>query len=265
MRRSTFAQAAPDDGAAAMNHVFEQYLVPIAFSAEQLRLHMVYNDVDPSSSPIWYDDDGAVVAAAMLALRQRRGWIGGFGVAPEYRGKGYGRALVDRLIMIASERSLESLSLEVLSENEPAIAVYGKAGFTITRRLFCFETFVEGAQMPQDFKYADPEQFIDATQTTRPAWQRESASLRNGAISTAVSDGNSRYALFRHSANVAQVFKLNADRSEDLTVLTTAICAGEPFSGVMLLNEPEESPLVPYARRAGWNEPFVQYEMKLTL
>lgn len=265
MRSSTFAQAAPDEGAAAMNRVFEQYLVPIAFSAEQLRLHMVYNDVDPASSPIWYDDNGAVIAAAMLALRERRGWIGGFGVAPEYRRKGYARALVDRLIVSARERGLEAVSLEVLSENGAAIAVYGKAGFAITRRLFCFETFVEAAQMPTSFKYADPDRFIDAAQSTRPAWQRENASLRNGAISTAVSDGNGSYALFRHNANVAQVFKLNADGSEGLTALTSAICAGETFSGVMLLNEPEESPLVLYARRAGWNEPFVQYEMRLTL
>jgi hypothetical protein len=61
------------------------------------------------------------------------------------------------------------------------------------------------------------------------------------------------------------VLKLRAATGEALALLTQAISAGERFQNVMLLNEPEESPLVHHARRAGWNEPFVQYEMTLSL
>lgn len=265
MRFSSFTGAALDEAAAAMNRVFEKYLVPIAFTGEQLRLHMLYNDVDNARSPIVYDDDGTVIAAALLSVRARRGWIGGFGVAPEHRGKRHSRVLLDLILAGSRELGLKTISLEVLCENEPAIAVYRRAGFEIVRRLFCFETFVEDAEMPHNFAYADPDRFIGIPQSVRPSWQREDASLRNGAASTAVANGNGNYALFRHNANVAQVFRLQTADERGLAALTHAICAGETFSSVMILNEPQESPLVQFARRAGWNEPFVQYEMMLLL
>jgi hypothetical protein len=52
---------------------------------------------------------------------------------------------------------------------------------------------------------------------------------------------------------------------ERLPLLEQALGAGHEFQNVMLLNEPEESPLVAWAREAGWNEPFLQYEMTLTV
>src|SRR5579884_3032322 len=129
MRRATFAQAAAGEGASALNRVFERYLVPITFSSEQLHLHMTYNDVDPLASPLWYDDDGNVLAAALLAIRGKRGWIGGFGVAPEYRGHGYAAELLNALKDTARARGLTSIQLEVLTENLPAINAYLGGGF----------------------------------------------------------------------------------------------------------------------------------------
>lgn len=265
MRRASFAQAAVGQGVSVLNRVFERYLVPITFSSEQLHLHMTYNDVDAAASPIWYDDEGNVLAAALLAIRGKRGWIGGFGVAPEHRGHGVASELLRSIESTARERGVTSIQLEVLAGNLPALNTYREAGFEVTRTLCSFERLIETSSKPRDFVTAAPDDFIDLPDAAPPCWQRERRTLRGGAVSTAVADEHGNYALFRYNAQVAQVLKLAAHDAERLEDLAHAIAAGRAFQSIMLLNEPEQSPLAEYARTAHWSEPFVQYEMLLQL
>lgn len=265
MRRGSFADAAAGEGASALNRVFERYLIPITFSSEQLHLHVTYNDVDASASPIWYDDAGNVLAAALLGIRGKRGWIGGFGVAPEYRGRGYAAELIKTIRQTALARSLESIQLEVLADNTPAIQTYKSAGFEVTRTLRSFERLIEESRKPPGFVNAAPSDFIGMPDPAKPCWQRERATLRNGAVSAGVTDTQGNYALFRYNAHVAQVLKVDAHDPKSLDTLAYAIAAGRDFQSVMLLNEPEESRISDYAIKAHWNEPFVQYEMMLRL
>lgn len=264
VQRSSFAQAAVGDGAAALNRVFHEYLVPITFSSEQLHLHMCYNDVAPWLSPIWYDERGRVVAAALLAIRGKRGWIGGFGVAPEHRGRGCASALLDTIVETARAHHVESISLEVLCENRPAIAAYQRHGFQVERTLHSFEYIAESRPVA-GFCSCPPRDLIDEPDAVRPCWQRERATLRNGAVSSAVVGNRGQFGLFRFNDQLAQVLKIAADSPSELTNVGEAVASGREFQSVLLLNEPQESPLVGYARAAGWNEPFLQYEMRLSL
>lgn len=265
MRQATFADAAVGEGASALNRVFERYLVPITFSSEQLHLHMTYNDVDASASPIWYDEDGKVLAAALLAIRGKRGWIGGFGVAPEHRGHGYAAELIETIVRTARERGLDSIQLELLADNLPAMQVYRHGGFAVTRKLHSFERLIEESDSPRGFINAAPLDFIDLRDPAPPCWQRERSTLRNGAVSSAVTDTKGNYALFRYNAQAAQVLKIDARDTKSLDALANAIAARRDFQSVLLLNEPEESPVAQYAIKAHWNEPFLQYEMRLEL
>jgi ribosomal protein S18 acetylase RimI-like enzyme len=265
MRRSTFAQAAIGEGAAALNRVFHEYAVPLTFSSEQLHLHMSYNDVEASASPLWYDESGAFLAAALLGIRGKRGWIGGFGVAPEHRGHGVAAELLDDVIETARARGLQTIALEVLEDNLPAIGAYKRAGFEIERKLYSFETISGDAPAPAGSLAASPRALIDEPDVTRPCWQRERVTLHNGAVSTAVLDARGNFALFRFNAELAQVLKLHAGSAEELSRLAEAIASGRPFQSVMLLNEPEESPIGGFAREAGWMQPLTQYEMILRL
>jgi ribosomal protein S18 acetylase RimI-like enzyme len=265
IRHAFFSQLPSADAAGALNRAFEEYLVPIQFSPEQLQLHMRYNDVSASMSPVWFDDEGAVVAAALLAIRDTRGWVGGFAVAPRYRGQNYGKALIRYVVNAARESGLNRISLEVLTENTAAIALYRSAGFAITRRLISFETLIERAPLPTEFSRVSPGDLLSVEEAATPCWQREAATLRNGAASHAVRDPHGNYALFWHNETLAQVFTAHAADARALIALTQALTIGQEFETVLLLNEPEESALTGYAREAGWNEPFVQYEMELQL
>jgi RimJ/RimL family protein N-acetyltransferase len=82
----------------------------------------------------WDDDGGLVGVAGMgrgtsLKTRHRAG-VWGMYVAPEARGGGVGRALMDRLIDHArSLDGLERLTLGVVTANAPARALYHSLGF----------------------------------------------------------------------------------------------------------------------------------------
>ncbi len=53
-------------------------------------------------------------------------------VAPEERGKGVGRALVDAVIVWARANGFARLRLEVVDDNAPAVALYARKGFART-------------------------------------------------------------------------------------------------------------------------------------
>lgn len=265
MRAASFAGVAPEAAAAAFNHVFTGYLRPMSFTPGQLQIHIELNDIDTARSPLWYDEAGGVIAAALLGVRGTRTWIGGFGVAPEYRGSGYAKRLLAHMIDEARTHGASEMWLEVLAENAPAIALYESAGFQTTRALRSFlHAGIEG-DMPPGYRYEDPDRFVDLPDDARPCWQREPRSIQHGAVTTAVAGADGAYAVYAWNAQRAQLFKLRAHSGEQLDTLARAVAADRSISGLLLVNEPAESPIAKYAAAGGWSEPFSQYEMRLTL
>ncbi len=77
--------------------------------------------------------DAAVVGSAELRrLSGRRAHVGqvGMGVADGWTGRRIGTALMEALVDVADNwLGLRRLELEVLADNEPALALYGRFGF----------------------------------------------------------------------------------------------------------------------------------------
>lgn len=56
-------------------------------------------------------------------------------IHPQYRGRGYGRQLIDQLFEVATKEKNRRIMLEVRSKNTKAIHLYERSGFKqITRR-----------------------------------------------------------------------------------------------------------------------------------
>ena len=68
---------------------------------------------------------------ATLGLRGTQAWCGGFGIAPEFRGRGYGKALMIYVARLAKERDCGRFEWSVLDWNAPAIAFYKGLGADI--------------------------------------------------------------------------------------------------------------------------------------
>ncbi|MBM3957421.1 MAG: GNAT family acetyltransferase [Gemmatimonadetes bacterium] len=78
---------------------------------------------------------GRVVASAMAGYEGHRGWVNYVGVAPEYRRKGYGRAMMEE-----AERRLVALgcvkvNLQVRAGNSEVAAFYEAAGYSVEERV----------------------------------------------------------------------------------------------------------------------------------
>ncbi|MFD9410227.1 GNAT family N-acetyltransferase [Streptomyces sp. NPDC059989] len=78
-------------------------------------------------------DDGRLCGfvAAGYAAWNRRLTIEDIEVAPDHRGRGIGRALMEYAAEFARERGAEHLWLEVSSVNAPAVHAYRRMGFTL--------------------------------------------------------------------------------------------------------------------------------------
>jgi len=81
--------------------------------------------------------DGQLIACAFGQIREDEhifkepyfGYIGMVSVKKEYRGKGYGRDIIDALIAWFKTKNLRNVKLQVFAENTGAARAYKKLGF----------------------------------------------------------------------------------------------------------------------------------------
>lgn len=79
---------------------------------------------------VW-EENGAVVGLANVSRQSRapRGYIANVAVLPEQRRKGIARKLVEACIAHARRRGDQSVTLDVIADNLPALQLYEKLGF----------------------------------------------------------------------------------------------------------------------------------------
>jgi GNAT superfamily N-acetyltransferase len=107
---------------------------PDAVVATEEGLRKVLFGPKPSAEVLLALEDGEPVGFAVY-FHNFSTWLGRPGlyledlfVRPETRGKGYGRALLERLAQIAQERGCGRMEWAVLDWNDPAIQFYRKLG-----------------------------------------------------------------------------------------------------------------------------------------
>jgi GNAT superfamily N-acetyltransferase len=102
--------------------------------ATEAQLREVLFGEKPAAEVLLAEEDGEAVGFAVYFFNFST-WLGRPGlyledlfVRPDVRGKGYGRALLQRLAQIAHERGCGRMEWAVLDWNEPAIGFYRKLG-----------------------------------------------------------------------------------------------------------------------------------------
>lgn len=73
--------------------------------------------------------DGAIVASAMAGYEGHRGWVNYLAVAPRHRGRGHGRALMQRVEELLLERGCPKVNIQVRKANAEALAFYRHLGY----------------------------------------------------------------------------------------------------------------------------------------
>ncbi len=129
----TFRQAtSPDDFAAVVSIMAtdmgdvtqaQQYVTDMAKRKDQRFYFMTFGSPDIGSSQ--------PIGSIRIGQLSEDVGIYGFVVRPEYRGKGYGRLLLQEVIRILRRESLQDIILEVDVDNINALGLYLSIGFEI--------------------------------------------------------------------------------------------------------------------------------------
>ncbi|PZR97348.1 MAG: hypothetical protein DLM69_09810, partial [Candidatus Chloroheliales bacterium] len=163
-----------------VNRCYKQSYLPLQQTPLELARYCQYNNMDLGSIVVMFDGDN-FVGCSLLATRNRRGWLGGFGIVPEYRGRGAGRAMLTRQLAVARTFGLTQLQLEVPLQSTPAPRLGESAGFESRRDVF--DLLLATKALPHhastaSISPANPEQIMDLLlQGQQPAWTRERINL----------------------------------------------------------------------------------------
>ncbi|HEV2766040.1 MAG TPA: GNAT family N-acetyltransferase [Pyrinomonadaceae bacterium] len=282
--------------AALFTSSFDGYRYPVAMDAERMARRVRQEQHDLRRSLVAYAGERAVGVAA-LAIRGEAGWVGGFGVVPEERGRGRGRELMSALLKEARACGLRTLSLEVLSHNEAARRLYERAGMHVARDLLILERTAKGVGttdgrdiasesasaeklsasdttsqgLPASLEEAAPGELLAhfaRLHRVAPAWQRDLPSLLvkgslRGLRLTGDRDTRAYALVAREPDDTTYLVDLAADAPQDAQQLSAALA--ELAGPLKIVNEPEQSLFAAPLTAHGFAETDRQHEMRLAL
>jgi RimJ/RimL family protein N-acetyltransferase len=83
--------------------------------------------------------DQEIIATFRLLRKSHRQshifYLGGFAIKDSFKGKGYGKEVLEHIKTLAKNQSIKRIELTVDTENTPAINLYRKVGFEIEGKL----------------------------------------------------------------------------------------------------------------------------------
>jgi ribosomal protein S18 acetylase RimI-like enzyme len=222
---------------------------------------------------------------ALLAVEGDEAWCGGLAVAPVYRGRRNGEALMVAIQQQARMRGVRTLWLEVLVENQAARRLYERLGYEVVRELLFWErpTYQGALPVPYErLQESDPVTILEQMHGWHdqpPSWQRREGYLRRSSalmqgFTIPARDGLPvAYALCYHGPDwrsgeeVLHIFDAAVDPTAD------TVQAGRPLfqalqlkhmeARLTLVNEPAESKLNRIFAALGFYVTDRQYEMVL--
>jgi GNAT superfamily N-acetyltransferase len=241
---------------------YEGYFVPIHFSEAVLAQHVRAGSIDLDRSVVLVEGD-ELIGFSLLGVRGERGWIGGFGVAPAYRGRGLAQTLIEEQLAIARTAGLTRVQLEVMRQNW-AKKVYARAGFATTRDLLMLTATLPAGGPATALSSRDAFATDHARlHASAPAcWQREVVSLDadpSGEV-IAVDDA----ILLTGSVGGALRIR-DAAALGDADALLAALASRHPGEAVTIVNEPDGSPIHRALTALGAVEKLGQHEMHVVL
>lgn len=256
------ARLAPPDRLALWNAAYSGYIAPLTFDQALLDRHVRRGGLDLERSVVG-SVDGEDFGLSMAAFRDRRVWIGGFGVAPDFRRRG----LATRLLAAHLERldagGGSEVWLEVIEAN-PAREVYRRCGFEEMRELQVLDgTPVPGSSEGETLAPDGLAALHDRLNRARPTWRRDLPTLldilaHESAVPVGVDGG---YALAQSQGErIALLDAAAGDRAAGERLLG-AIAARWPGQPLRLVDEPTGTPLAMACQAAGFSVPVRQIEM----
>jgi ribosomal protein S18 acetylase RimI-like enzyme len=117
---------------------FSDYIYPFALTETQFRNHLVLNGVDLGRTAGCVAD-GRLVGFTLNGFGDWNGvptvYDAGSGVIPSHRRRGVCESMFEMMLPVVKSAGIGQCLLEVITSNTPAIKLYEKLGFKVTREL----------------------------------------------------------------------------------------------------------------------------------
>jgi ribosomal protein S18 acetylase RimI-like enzyme len=238
---------------------YGEYVVPISIDEARLRWMVHSWDLDLEASRIAFADDEPV-GLAMLGLRAGEAWIGGLGVVPSMRRRKLGERLMVAVLNEARARGVAVARLEVICENEGAIALYERLGFERARDLEVWS--LPGAAGPlADAPVASARRTIVDRRATREPWQRADGTVDNLDDVAGLVSGDAA-AIVRVADGRVHLLQAAGPDDDLLEVVRAAAALGDSLHA---LNVDPADPLASALAAAGGRVDVRQHELALPL
>lgn len=254
------------------NRGYAGYFVPVNFTDAQLEVHFRCGQIDLGRSMVWTEGEDPV-GFSYLGVRGERGWIGGFGIAPEYRGRGLSYDFFARHVETIRAGGMQQVQLEVFTTNW-ARRVYERTGFAVTRQVAVLHGRLPGGGVGEGVASADPLALLAHHQrlhgASAPTWNREPTWVRAAvelggveALRVGLDDRPSAVAWLRADGDLVRIVDAAAESDEAARQLVAGVAARHGGRAAMLVNEPEASPIARALAALGLEVGRHQYEMQL--
>jgi GNAT superfamily N-acetyltransferase len=139
----------------AFNEGYAGYMVPVAMDVVGFERRFRAENLDPMASALWLHGERPA-AILLVARRGRISRVAGLGVAPDWRGRGLGRAAMVWAIQAARDRHDRWLELEVIASNTAAKALYAQQGFRALGALHGYDLDDGYGFVPTALRRVDP-------------------------------------------------------------------------------------------------------------
>jgi ribosomal protein S18 acetylase RimI-like enzyme len=260
----------------AFNRGFEHYFMPVDSTTEELADRMKRDDLSLELSTGAFEGE-KLVGLMLQGGRQREGrktlYNGGTGVAMAARGQGLTLRQYDFMLPKIRELGFTHLQLEVIRENAPAIHVYRKVGFEITRELDCFVGYVNEFSPPSGIIIKEEKaaswQPNPAWQDFIPSWQHSNTSLQNiwtDILMFTAHQGEQKVGYLVSQPN-GRVIQFAVDPDHRRKGIGKALFSALQKRTSKMLNvinvERMEQPLDMFFINLGLNPGFYQFEMQM--
>lgn len=259
------ADLSPPDLLALWNAAYGGYLVPLTFDQAMLDRHIRRGGLDLRKAVVGAID-GEAFGLSLAAYRDRRAWIGGFGIAEAFRRRGLATRLMQAHLERLDDEGVAEVWLEVIDVN-PAREVYRRCGFNEVRELLVLDGVplpgAGGVDHGETLSTLALAERHAALNPVRPSWRRDMPTLIDGLTvegATALGvDGGYAVALVQ-GERLAVLDAAAADPSSAARLLG-ALVARWPGRALRLIDEAPDSPLARVWLEAGLTVPLRQVEM----
>lgn len=107
-------------------------------------------DADTEEEPVWdfikntylIEKDGAVLGKIRIDYQENEAFLYGFGILPQYRGKGYGKAALREALLTVFRKGAKKAALDVETKNDRALSIYTGNGFQTVSCMRYYEVVI---------------------------------------------------------------------------------------------------------------------------